>query len=92
MILDPLQQWYVLSKTLAERAAWEIAEKQGLDLVAMNPAMVVGDLLQVSISKPSLLQNCRPLSHSLSFPLPPFTLLVTPSCLPLLLCERRSLM
>eukprot|EP00250_Pteridium_aquilinum_P013733 c2153_g1_i1 orf=3-578(-) len=29
--------WYGISKTLAERAAWEFAEETGLDVVVINP-------------------------------------------------------
>lgn len=36
---------YALSKTLAERAAWDAARDTGLDLVAINPALVLGPLL-----------------------------------------------
>ena len=36
---------YALSKTLAERAAWDAARDAGLDLVAINPALVLGPLL-----------------------------------------------
>ncbi|KAG6629912.1 hypothetical protein CIPAW_14G117700 [Carya illinoinensis] len=32
--------WYVLSKTLAEEAAWKFAKESGLAMVAINPAMV----------------------------------------------------
>lgn len=33
---------YMLSKTLAERAAWEVAKENGLDLVVINPVFVIG--------------------------------------------------
>lgn len=42
--------WYVLSKTLAEDAAWKFAKEKGLDLVAINPAMVIGPLLQPTLN------------------------------------------
>ncbi|XP_056164340.1 phenylacetaldehyde reductase-like [Syzygium oleosum] len=38
--------WYVLSKTLAEKAAWEFAKEKRIDLVMMNPGHVIGHLLQ----------------------------------------------
>ncbi|XP_056164336.1 phenylacetaldehyde reductase-like [Syzygium oleosum] len=38
--------WYVLSKTLAEKAAWEFAKEKRIDLVMMNPGHVIGPLLQ----------------------------------------------
>ena len=37
---------YALSKTLAERAAWDAARDAGLDLVTINPALVLGPLLR----------------------------------------------
>ncbi|KAB1226402.1 Tetraketide alpha-pyrone reductase 1 [Morella rubra] len=44
------QQWYVLSKTLAEEAAWKFSKEEGLDMVAINPAMVIGPLLQPTLN------------------------------------------
>lgn len=35
-----------MSKTLAEKAAWEFAEKNGIDVVAIHPATCLGPLLQ----------------------------------------------
>ncbi|KAL1363943.1 hypothetical protein HN51_012105 [Arachis hypogaea] len=40
------KMWYVLSKTLAEDAAWKFAKENNLDIVTINPAMVIGPLLQ----------------------------------------------
>lgn len=40
------QKWYPVSKTLAEKAAWEFAEKHGMDVVAIHPATCLGPLLQ----------------------------------------------
>lgn len=37
---------YPKSKTLAERAAWEVAADEGLELVALQPGLVVGPLLR----------------------------------------------
>lgn len=42
--------WYVLSKTLAEDAAWKFAKEKDMDLVAINPAMVIGPLLQPTLN------------------------------------------
>jgi nucleoside-diphosphate-sugar epimerase len=36
---------YQKSKTLAERAAWDFARESGLELVSVNPGMVLGPLL-----------------------------------------------
>ncbi|XP_011032045.1 PREDICTED: cinnamoyl-CoA reductase 1-like [Populus euphratica] len=42
--------WYVLSKTLAEDAAWKFAKEKDMDMVAINPAMVIGPLLQPTLN------------------------------------------
>ncbi|CAN8288304.1 unnamed protein product [Cochlearia groenlandica] len=42
--------WYVLSKTLAENAAWKFAKENDLQLVSINPAMVIGPLLQPTLN------------------------------------------
>ncbi|CAI9289483.1 unnamed protein product [Lactuca saligna] len=42
--------WYPLSKTLAEEAAWKYVKENGIDMVAINPAMVVGSLLQPTLN------------------------------------------
>ncbi|KAL0291434.1 UNVERIFIED_CONTAM: Alpha-N-acetylglucosaminidase [Sesamum calycinum] len=44
------QQWYALSKTLAERAAWKFAEENGIDLVVMNPGFMSGPMLQPTLN------------------------------------------
>ncbi|KAL8529912.1 hypothetical protein ACS0TY_007109 [Phlomoides rotata] len=42
--------WYPLSKIMAEEAAWKFAEEIGIDLVVMNPGLVVGPLLQPTLN------------------------------------------
>ncbi|CAA6663541.1 unnamed protein product [Spirodela intermedia] len=42
--------WYLLSKTLAEEAAWKFSKEQGIDIVTINPAMVIGPLLQPTLN------------------------------------------
>ncbi|KAG0600372.1 hypothetical protein M758_11G028400 [Ceratodon purpureus] len=42
--------WYVLSKTLAEKAAWDLAKQQDLDMVVVNPSGVFGPVLNDSLS------------------------------------------
>ncbi|WKA01859.1 hypothetical protein VitviT2T_020112 [Vitis vinifera] len=42
--------WYVLSKTLAEEAAWKFAKEHGIDLVTMNPGVMIGPPLQPTIN------------------------------------------
>ncbi len=41
----PLATPYYKSKTLAERAAWEFARESGLELVVVNPGMILGPIL-----------------------------------------------
>lgn len=40
----------MLSKTLAEEAAWKFSKEQGIDIVTINPAMVIGPLLQPTLN------------------------------------------
>ncbi|CAN0862386.1 Phenylacetaldehyde reductase [Linum grandiflorum] len=40
------QHWYMLSKTLAEEAAWTFAKENGIDLITINPGFVIGPYLQ----------------------------------------------
>ncbi|KAL1831868.1 hypothetical protein ACET3Z_001519 [Daucus carota] len=54
------EKWYPVSKTLAEKAAWEFAEKNGLDIVAIHPATCLGPLLQ-----PGLNASCAVLQQLL---------------------------
>lgn len=54
------QKWYPVSKTLAEKAAWEFAEKHGMDIVAIHPATCLGSLLQ-----PNLNASCAVLQQLL---------------------------
>ncbi|PKA55173.1 Cinnamoyl-CoA reductase 1 [Apostasia shenzhenica] len=42
--------WYVLSKTLAEEASWKYAKEHGIDIVTINPALVIGALLQPTLN------------------------------------------
>lgn len=44
------QQWYMLSKTLAEENVWKFAKEKGIDIVTINPAMVIGPLLQPTLN------------------------------------------
>ncbi|XP_011090033.1 cinnamoyl-CoA reductase 1-like [Sesamum indicum] len=45
-----MQQWHLLSKTLAEDAAWEFVKEKGIDMVTINPGMVIGPLLQPTLN------------------------------------------
>ncbi|CAM0144705.1 unnamed protein product [Urochloa decumbens] len=50
-ILRKLKLWYNVSKTLAEEAAWDFAAReQGLKLVVINPAMVLGPFLTPTVN------------------------------------------
>ncbi|KAI9078245.1 hypothetical protein K1719_039747 [Acacia pycnantha] len=44
------QLWYVVSKTLAEEAAWKFTKENNIDMVTINPTMVIGPLLQPTLN------------------------------------------
>ncbi|KAL3620358.1 hypothetical protein CASFOL_035270 [Castilleja foliolosa] len=44
------KKWYVLSKTVAEIAAWEFVKDKGIELVTICPPMVIGPLLQPTLN------------------------------------------
>ncbi|PON57528.1 hypothetical protein TorRG33x02_293660, partial [Trema orientale] len=44
---------YMLAKTLAENAAWKFAKENGIDLVSINPGLVIGPLLQPILNSSS---------------------------------------
>ncbi|KAM7527637.1 hypothetical protein LguiB_031047 [Lonicera macranthoides] len=55
--------WYSVSKTLAEKAAWEFAKEKGLDVVVVNPGAVMGPILPPTVNASMmmllrLLQGC----------------------------------
>ncbi|TVU42347.1 hypothetical protein EJB05_08747, partial [Eragrostis curvula] len=45
-----VQNWYCYAKKVAEQAAWELARQRRLDLVVVNPSLVLGQLLQPSVN------------------------------------------
>uniref|UniRef100_A0A1D1YAM4 Bifunctional dihydroflavonol 4-reductase/flavanone 4-reductase n=1 Tax=Anthurium amnicola TaxID=1678845 RepID=A0A1D1YAM4_9ARAE len=47
------EKWYPVSKTQAEKTAWEYAEKHGLDLVSILPSTCLGPLLQPGLNASS---------------------------------------
>ncbi|KAJ4795337.1 Phenylacetaldehyde reductase [Rhynchospora pubera] len=47
------QLWYHLSKTLAEEAAWKFSKENGLDMVVINPGIIIGPLLQPTLNATS---------------------------------------
>lgn len=48
--LKQLNNWYHVSKVLSEEAAWQFSKEKGLDMVTINPAMVIGCLLQPTVN------------------------------------------
>ena len=40
----------MLSKTLAEEAAWKFAKENAIDMVAINPGLVIGPFLQPTLN------------------------------------------
>ncbi|CAN4098432.1 unnamed protein product [Withania somnifera] len=44
------KNWYCYGKMVAEQAAWDEATKKGVDLVAINPVLVLGPLLQKAVN------------------------------------------
>ncbi|CAH2038475.1 unnamed protein product [Thlaspi arvense] len=49
-VCEDEKQWYVLSKTLAEDAAWRFAKANNIDLIVMNPGLVIGPALQPTLN------------------------------------------
>ncbi|XP_073002684.1 cinnamoyl-CoA reductase 1-like [Typha latifolia] len=49
------ENWYCLSKTVAESEALKYADEHGLDVVTLCPSLVIGPLLQSTINSSSLL-------------------------------------
>ncbi|XP_030491884.2 cinnamoyl-CoA reductase 1 [Cannabis sativa] len=44
------RNWYCYGKAVAEQAAWEMASEKGIDLVVINPVLVLGPLLQPTVN------------------------------------------
>ncbi|KAJ7951978.1 Cinnamoyl-CoA reductase [Quillaja saponaria] len=44
------KNWYCYGKAVAEQAAWEVAKEKGVDLVVLNPVLVLGPILQPTIN------------------------------------------
>ncbi|KAJ3693330.1 hypothetical protein LUZ60_008810 [Juncus effusus] len=42
--------WYCYGKTAAEQGAWQAAKERGLDLIVINPVLVLGPLLQPTVN------------------------------------------
>ncbi|KAI5419794.1 hypothetical protein KIW84_043817 [Lathyrus oleraceus] len=56
----------MLSKTLAEAAAWEFVNENKIDMVVLNPAVVAGPLLQPEVNKS--VQSILNLINGIPFP------------------------
>ncbi|KAI3461116.1 hypothetical protein Pfo_017779 [Paulownia fortunei] len=52
-VCKQMQLWYVLSKTLAEDAAWKFVKEKCIDMVSINPSLVIGPLLQPTLNTSS---------------------------------------
>ncbi|KAG6413270.1 hypothetical protein SASPL_125978 [Salvia splendens] len=44
------KNWYCYGKAVAEQAAWDEAKELGVDLVVINPVLVLGPLLQPTVN------------------------------------------
>ncbi|KAF3455355.1 hypothetical protein FNV43_RR05806 [Rhamnella rubrinervis] len=49
----PDMPWNVVSKTLAAKVAWKFVKEKGIDMVTINPAMLIGPLLQPTLNTSS---------------------------------------
>ncbi|KAM1263548.1 hypothetical protein ACFX2G_029151 [Malus domestica] len=49
-VCEKSKLWYMISKTLAEEAAWKFAKENGIDIVTINPGLVIGPLLQPTLN------------------------------------------
>ncbi|GJU98680.1 tetraketide alpha-pyrone reductase 1 [Tanacetum coccineum] len=71
-LCSKLKIWYVLSKTMAEKAAWEFCNENGINLVTVSPSFVVGPSLPPTLCSTasdilSLLQDDVALCHILVY-------------------------
>ncbi|XP_055828358.1 cinnamoyl-CoA reductase 1 [Solanum dulcamara] len=44
------KNWYCYGKTVAEKTAWDESREKGVDLVVINPVLVLGPLLQPTVN------------------------------------------
>ncbi|KAI4384661.1 hypothetical protein MLD38_002783 [Melastoma candidum] len=50
VLCEESKNWYMLSKTLAEQAAWKFASDNRIDMVTLHPGFVIGPLLQPTLN------------------------------------------
>ncbi|XP_059455019.1 phenylacetaldehyde reductase-like [Corylus avellana] len=50
LFCEKLKNWYMVSKTLAEEAAWRFAKENEIDLVTINPGFAIGPFLQPTLN------------------------------------------
>ncbi|CAD6338988.1 unnamed protein product [Miscanthus lutarioriparius] len=64
------QNWYCLSKTLAELEAFDYAKRTGLDVVSVCPSLVIGPLLQSTVNaSSSIIVDCLKGDHEVKLKL-----------------------
>lgn len=49
-LINSLQAWYRVSKILAEEVSLRFAKENGIDLVTVNPGIVIGPMLQATLN------------------------------------------
>ncbi|CAA7041671.1 unnamed protein product [Microthlaspi erraticum] len=54
---------YFLSKTLAEKAAWDYAKEKGIDFISIIPTLVIGPFITTSMP-PSLITALSPITRN----------------------------
>lgn len=54
---------YFLSKTLAEKAAWDYAKEKGIDFISIIPTLVIGPFITTSMP-PSLITALSPITST----------------------------
>ncbi|XP_034703442.1 cinnamoyl-CoA reductase 1-like [Vitis riparia] len=72
LLLEQSKLWYMLSKTLAEEAAWKFAKENGIDMVTLNPGWVIGPLLHPTPSL-SVQEVLKLIKGAQTFPNTPYT-------------------
>lgn len=53
---------YFMSKTLAEKAAWDYAKEKGIDFISIIPTLVIGPFITTSMP-PSLITALSPITR-----------------------------